>query len=725
VYLGNAGGVCREEGFVVTPAAEFVRRGAAVQTRKRWFTYTQLAPAGHPAPRLGRFSVHRAGTTDRWSMVKNRLAPLALVLLAGYGLSSWACNSGSGDASSGTGGRPGSGGGPAQGSGSGGQAPGSGGKTASGGGSATGGVSGSGGAGGTCPNVVTCGGNIAGTWTVTSSCLKVSGNLDLSVVGAGCAAAPVTGSLAVTGTWTVNADGTYSDETVTTGTEHFTLGPTCLVISSTPVDCKGAAGLLTSLGYMSLTCTSTSGGGCDCNGTINQPGGLGLLSPSPSTNGNATSSGDVVTVSTDSGNNQYSYCSSADTLTVTPQSTSPTVTGTIVFGKKGGGGSGGVTGSGGRPGGSGGNTGSGGRGAPGGASGTGATAMTGGRTGAAGATATGGQAGAASGGSTGAGGGMGPCDIYASAGNPCVAAHSTVRALLGSYGGKLYQVRNSAGATMDIAALSPGGAANGAAQDAFCMGTTCVITVVYDQSGKGNDLWYQGSTMVPGSPSSSPSKATTESLTLSGHKVYSLYINPGNSYWVDASKSGIPLGSQPEGMYMVTSGKHYNGGCCFDYGNSETDRKADGSGAMDAINFSSITAWGSGAGTGPWVMADLEYGVFAQNNTNKNQNDPTQTSTYVTAVLKNNGTTEFALRGGNAASGSLGTYYKGGLPGGWSPMKKQGAIVLGSGGDCCKPDGGANLSDGTFYEGCIVTGYPSDATEDAVQANIVAAGYGK
>ena len=37
---------------------------------------------------------------------------------------------------------------------------------------------------------------------------------------------------------------------------------------------------------------------------------------------------------------------------------------------------------------------------------------------------------------------------------------------------------------------------------------------------------------------------------------------------------------------MVTSGKHYNSGCCFDYGNSETDRKADGAGAMDAINFS-------------------------------------------------------------------------------------------------------------------------------------------
>ncbi len=49
--------------------------------------------------------------------------------------------------------------------------------------------------------------------------------------------------------------------------------------------------------------------------------------------------------------------------------------------------------------------------------------------------------------------------------------------------------------------------------------------------------------------------------------------------------------------------------------------------------------------------------------------------------------------------------------------------MLGSGGDCCKPDGGANDSAGTFYEGAIAAGYPTDATEDALQNNIIAAGY--
>jgi hypothetical protein len=97
---------------------------------------------------------------------------------------------------------------------------------------------------------------------------------------------------------------------------------------------------------------------------------------------------------------------------------------------------------------------------------------------------------------------------------------------------------------------------------------------------------------------------------------------------------------------------------------------------------------------------------------------------FVTAMEKNNGRTEYALRGANAATmGPLTTMYKGALPAGKNPMRKEGAIVLGSGGDCCLMNN--NLSEGTFYEGAIVAGYPSDATDDQVHANIVSAGYGQ
>ena len=320
--------------------------------------------------------------------------------------------------------------------------------------------------------------------------------------------------------------------------------------------------------------------------------------------------------------------------------------------------------------------------------------------------------------------GAGPCDIYAAGGTPCVAAHSTTRALYRAYNGRLYQVRRSSdNTTRDINVLTAGGTANAATQDSFCAGTTCVITVVYDQSGRGNDLWYQGSSVVPGSPQSRPAIATTESLTVGGSKAYSLFINPGNSYWRNGHLTGVPTGSAPEGMYMVTSGTHVNGGCCFDYGNSETTRTADGPGAMDAINFSTQCWFGGCSGTGPWVQADLEFGLYSGGSQSWNPNQRAFTSRFVTATLKNNGTSRFAIKGSNAQSGSLYTLWDGTLPNGYSPMKKQGAIVLGSGGDCCKPNGGANLSAGTFYEGAMVAGFPSDATENAVQANIVAAGY--
>src|SRR5207253_1416713 len=124
----------------------------------------------------------------------------------------------------------------------------------------------------------------------------------------------------------------------------------------------------------------------------------------------------------------------------------------------------------------------------------------------------------------------------------------------------------------DINTLSAGGFANAAAQDSFCAGTTCVLTAIYDQSGHGNDMWYQGSTQVPGSSVSIPANANKESLTVSGNKVYALNTDPHVSYWRDGHLSGIPTGTQPEGMYMVTSGTHFNSGCCFDYGNSETTR---------------------------------------------------------------------------------------------------------------------------------------------------------
>src|SRR5204863_6615485 len=97
---------------------------------------------------------------------RHHFAFVALATAVALGLIPSACDSGS---SSGTGGSSGRGG------------------------SAAGGSSGSGGAGTSCQNVTACGGDVTGTWTVMSSCLAVSGNLDISLLNAGCASAPATG----------------------------------------------------------------------------------------------------------------------------------------------------------------------------------------------------------------------------------------------------------------------------------------------------------------------------------------------------------------------------------------------------------------------------------------------------------------------------------------------------------------------------------------------------
>jgi non-reducing end alpha-L-arabinofuranosidase len=83
------------------------------------------------------------------------------------------------------------------------------------------------------------------------------------------------------------------------------------------------------------------------------------------------------------------------------------------------------------------------------------------------------------------------------------------------------------------------------------------------------------------------------------------------------------------------------------------------------------------------------------------------------------GSNGFALKGGDATTGRLQTLWDGPRPPGYQPMKKQGALVLGIGGD------NSNRAVGTFFEGAVTVGYSSDATDDALQANIVAAGYGR
>src|SRR3954447_3457964 len=422
---------------------------------------------------------------------------------------------------------------------------------------------------------------------------------------------------------------------------------------------------------------------------------------------------------------------------------------TATGGVTGTGGSG-PTGSGGAIG-SGGSVGTGGTGTGGNATGTGGTATggatgTGGGTGGA-ATGTGGSAkggsGGGSAGSVGSGGTVstggnsgvagtsgsggstsraaGPCDIYKTANTPCAAAHSTVRALYAAYTGPLYQVRKGS-STKDIPVLADG-YVDISVQDTFCSGGTCTISILYDQSPNKNDLVKSPKALwLPNG--GDEVNATLASIKINGHTAHGIYVdNSGGStgvgYRNNATK-GLATGDDPEAMYAVFDAKRYNQWCCFDYGNAEISGKDDGNATMEAIYFGNSTQWTRGGGSGPWVAADLENGMFEGDSTNAASNTSIDSSwAYLTAMLKGPSGNAMGLKAGNSQSGALETKWNGKRPPGYSPKKLNGAIILGTGGD------GSNNAKGTFFEGAITSGNPPDSVDDQIQANIVAAGYGR
>jgi non-reducing end alpha-L-arabinofuranosidase len=92
-----------------------------------------------------------------------------------------------------------------------------------------------------------------------------------------------------------------------------------------------------------------------------------------------------------------------------------------------------------------------------------------------------------------------------------------------------------------------------------------------------------------------------------------------------------------------------------------------------------VQAQAAGGGGGPWIMADMENGLFSGPNAgSSNPGDPVIDYRYPTAMVEGE-SNQWAILGGTPQSGG---------------------------------------------EGVMASGYPQAATENAVQANIVASGYG-
>jgi non-reducing end alpha-L-arabinofuranosidase len=339
----------------------------------------------------------------------------------------------------------------------------------------------------------------------------------------------------------------------------------------------------------------------------------------------------------------------------------------------------------------------------------------------------------------------GPCDIFNAAGDECVAAYSTIRALLSTYDGPLYQVRSGSnvmntgtgGETHDIG-MTADGFADIAAHDAACAGTLCTISKLYDQSGHGNHLGVAKKGQTAGGATAAEddweSVADDEMITVGGHDVYSLYMEKHQGYRQTIKGDGIPRGREAQGIYMLADGTRRAEACCWDFGNVTENPLVFHE--MNTLFFGK-GYWGVGAGDGPWFMNDFEAGVWA-GGTNAgdpgwgslngahppNPNNPSLPVKYAIGYTKTDGDADkWALSMADLSTADeLTVAFEGGLPRDGNNIKgrdNQGAIVLGVGGD------NSNNSWGTFYEGAVVAGYPLPATELAVMQNVKAAGYGQ
>ena len=291
----------------------------------------------------------------------------------------------------------------------------------------------------------------------------------------------------------------------------------------------------------------------------------------------------------------------------------------------------------------------------------------------------------------------GPCDLYEDAGTPCVGAFSLVRALYAAFDGPLYYVRRASDNTTRAVPLqSAGGYVNATVQEAFCFRTDCVVWRLVDQSPYNNDL-----TVAPpgGSARHVDNGVNASALPVrlpDGSRGYgALFVHGANQgYRIDIS-NGVAVGNEAETIYMVTSANAYNEACCFDFGNAEANNLDTGEGSMECVYFGSYNAsgkgWCGGVGAGPWVMADLESGIWAcAERPGTNPGTLTMSSEFVTGMVKGFGDVppygRWQIRAGDAASGALATQFDGPRPAQapgrapYYPMRLTGSIILGIGG---------------------------------------------
>lgn len=154
----------------------------------------------------------------------------------------------------------------------------------------------------------------------------------------------------------------------------------------------------------------------------------------------------------------------------------------------------------------------------------------------------------------------GPCDIFLAGGTPCVGAFSVVRALYGNASGPLYQLnRTDTSSVLDVFPTVTG-TADTAAHEAFCSGApaSCVFNAIYDQSPQRNHL----AIATRDGYVDDPVNAMAKPITVGGERAYGAMFVGNQGYRRD-NTTGVAKNNDPETLYMVHDGTHFNDKCCL------------------------------------------------------------------------------------------------------------------------------------------------------------------
>jgi hypothetical protein len=192
-----------------------------------------------------------------------------------------------------------------------------------------------GGAGGSCASAKACGGNIVGSWHITSSCLSVDiTSADDPDFCPG--ETSMESGFTITGDGTYSADLTYTETSTVTGNVIVHLPPSCLTNQGVTATCgqitQALSATATADGFSSVNCVADSG--CTCT--------VGITPQTTTVTGTYSTTVAGVLTEMDNGSttaDMSDYCVSGNTLTLSPHAGSSVmgqgdVSGTITFTQK-------------------------------------------------------------------------------------------------------------------------------------------------------------------------------------------------------------------------------------------------------------------------------------------------------------------------------------------------------------------------------------------------------